>query len=51
MARHCVLPIATPVQIGALGEEAHRGPALLPRQTAREGCLYTLPGNPRQGKR
>ena len=51
MARHSVLPIATPVQVGALGEEAHGGPAVLPRQTTREGRLYAFPGNPRQGKR
>ena len=49
MARHRVLPVATPVQVGALGEEAHGGSALLPRQTARRGRFLAFPGYPRQG--
>jgi hypothetical protein len=31
MARHRVLPVAPPVQIGALGQEAQRGSAILSR--------------------
>jgi hypothetical protein len=50
MARHRVLPIAAPFQIGALGEEAHGGPALLPRQTARRGRLWAFPRRAHQGK-
>ena len=49
VARHRVLPIAPPVQVGALGEEAHRGPAVLPRQAARGRRVCSLPGNTRQG--
>ena len=49
MARRCVLSVASAVQVRAFGEEARRGPALLPRQAARRGRLRPLPRDPSQG--
>lgn len=49
MARHRLLPVAAAVQERTLGQEARRGPALLPRQAARGGRLCAFSGDPGQG--
>lgn len=49
MAGHCVLPRAAPVQVGALRQEAHRGPAILPGQAARGGRVWAFCRDSEQG--